>query len=55
MELLSNEALVHCHRDAVKLGLEQAFIDMLVKEMKKRNLDSKAYGYTANSCTSLGA
>lgn len=54
MELLSNEALVHCLNDAVKLDLDPAFIDMLVKEMKKRNLDCNFSMYSVNNCT-LGA
>lgn len=54
MELLSNEALIRCHKDAVKLGLEQAFIDMLVMEMKKRNLDSSYYNFSTKNCI-LGA
>ncbi|MDF2924879.1 MAG: Sporulation inhibitor [Paenibacillaceae bacterium] len=40
MELLSNEVLIHCHKDAVSLNLEQAFIDMLVKEIRRRNLET---------------
>jgi hypothetical protein len=51
VELLSNEALIHCHRDAIKLGLDQAFIDMLVSEMKKRNLENSYSIFSVNSCT----
>lgn len=49
MELLSNEVLVHCYRDAVRLGLEQAFIDLLATEMKRRNLDCSP-AYINNNC-----
>lgn len=49
MELLSNEVLIHCHRDAVRLGLEQEFIDLLVMEIKRRNLDSNST-YIGNNC-----
>lgn len=49
VELLSNEALIHCHKDAVRLGLDPAFIDLLVNEMKKRNLDANHSTYSMNS------
>lgn len=49
MELLSNEALIHCHKDAVKLGLDPAFIQMLVTEMKKRNLDMNYGTFSVNN------
>lgn len=49
MELLSNEVLIHCHRDAVRLGLEQAFIDLLVMEIKRRNLDCGP-AYIGSNC-----
>jgi hypothetical protein len=49
MELLSNEVLVHCYRDAVRLGLEQAFIDLLAMELKRRDLDSST-SYIGSNC-----
>ncbi|WP_120189448.1 sporulation histidine kinase inhibitor Sda [Ammoniphilus oxalaticus] len=39
MKLLSDDALIDAYRKSVNLGLDKDFIDLLLSEIKHRELD----------------
>jgi hypothetical protein len=48
MKTLSNQTIIELYIDSVKMDLDQDFINLLIKEMKTRNIDMSSLQININ-------
>jgi hypothetical protein len=49
MDVLKDDQLITCYLDASRLELDNHFLNLLMKEINKRNLNSVLYNYIGHN------